>query len=73
MKKHKLIKKHFLEHVRQMTNVMEEQGNPLMEDTKDLIVFDTIEIMGLKYHSHISNCRLLVGNNLRNLQEKCTM
>ena len=28
--------KHFLEHVRQTTNAMEEQGNQSMEDTKDL-------------------------------------
>ena len=40
--------KHFLEHVRQMTNAMEEQGNPFMEDTKDLIVLDTKEIMGVE-------------------------
>ena len=38
--------RNFLEHVRQMTNAIEEQGNPFMEDTKDLIVLDTKEIMG---------------------------
>ena len=38
--------RNFLEHVRQMTNSIEEQGNPFMEDTKDLIVLDTKEIMG---------------------------
>ena len=31
--------KHFLEHVRQMTNAMEEQGNPFMEDT---ILFNSV-------------------------------
>ena len=40
--------KYFLEHVRQMTNAMVEQGNPFMEDTKDLIVLETKEIVGLK-------------------------
>ena len=27
---------------------MDEQGNPFMEDTKDLIVLDTKEIMGIE-------------------------
>ena len=38
--------KHFLEHVRQMTNATEEKGNPFMEDTKELIVLYGKEIMG---------------------------
>ena len=38
--------RNFLEHVRQMTNAIEEQGNSFMEDTWDLIVQDTKDIMG---------------------------
>ena len=40
--------RNFFEQVTQMTNVMEEQRNPFMEDTKDLIVLDTKMIMGVE-------------------------